>query len=100
MPKKHKLKIKEEDNDLFQAKRDTKNIPRNITRVFQKYLDQFSQGLSEKIEEKVKDGGFNNTLITKIIQDEETCGYFKKFLRHEATNWLNSSRIRDKESHT
>jgi hypothetical protein len=40
MPKKQKLRLVQENEKMIEKKRDTKNIPRNLIRVFLHYLEE------------------------------------------------------------
>lgn len=40
MPKKQKFRLVQENDNLIEKRRDTKNIPRNLIRVFLHYLEE------------------------------------------------------------
>jgi hypothetical protein len=51
-----------------------------------------------KIERRNKHK-YNNILMHKILSNQRICPYFKHFLSSHAADWINSSKISDKQIH-
>lgn len=80
---------------------------KNIIKAFESWLRVISEQegnpeytnsrkLLNRMITKVK---FNNQLINEILANANLNSAFEEFLDTEATNWLNSSKIRDRLSH-
>ena len=52
----------------------------------------------KSIERKSKNK-YNNILIHRLLSSPRVCIYFKDFLENHAENWINSSKITDKQVH-
>lgn len=42
---------------------------------------------------------YNNILMHKILSNPRICPYFKQFLSTHAADWINASKINDKQIH-
>ena len=62
-------------------------------------MEEKQESISEKVERIARKEGCNNSCITTLIKDEETSASLESFLVNDAKFWLESSRIKDKESH-
>ena len=91
----------EEDNT---KKRLTKNLAKNFIKAFVNYLeDSKNEENSSLIECKmnvlISRQKYNNSLIQRIIDEEELRPFFIDFLKHHARNWILHSKIREKTVH-
>lgn len=82
--------------------RDTKNLVKNIIRLFQAWLEErreiggeVHQGLSEAIQS----GKFNNNLIITMSQTPKLRAAFLRFCDGNAEDFIAKSKIHDKSSH-
>ena len=82
--------------------RDTKNLVKNIIRLFQAWLEErqeigaeVHQGLFDAIQH----GKFNNNLIITLSQTHMLRSAFLRFCDGSAEDFIAKSKIHDKSSH-
>lgn len=82
--------------------RDTKNVVKNIIRLFQGWLDEIPRTrrqLASAIEDLVNAGKYNNNLIISLAALPPARRAFLEFCRSAGRDYISRSKINDKTSH-
>lgn len=92
------------DNKNEGKRRVTKNLPKNFIKAFLNYLESVkdeknTELLDCKMRLFTSRQKFNNSFIQRIVDDSDLEQYFVNFLNNHARDWIEHSKIRDKEVH-
>lgn len=87
-------------------KRNTKNIPKNFCKAFSNFMEDHVNktseewGMAMKVLKKIEiRDKYNNITMKKMMQNPRVVPFFKEFLQNYAEQWINNSKIADKEVH-
>ncbi len=88
------------ENPVKLQSRDTKNIVKNIVKLFMNWLSNNAELESHKATEEMNNMLFeikyNNRLITAMVESDNVKGPLRIFLEKEAPPLIISSKINDK----
>ena len=87
-------------------RRDTKNVPKNFCKAFSVFMEGLPSREGEDWRKAMKDfrrleskNKYNNILIQKLLSNGRIVPFFKEFLTNHAADWIEGSKIADKEVH-